>query len=82
MEHSEIKGFTDQSVRNKELINENKVLEEKVLRQIDKLKMLEGIDQRHVALAATNIQQAFMWLNRGIFQPTRIVLPDDGPTSG
>lgn len=73
MEHSEIKGFTDQSVENKVRVNENKVLEEKVLRQLDIL--LNGgvkYDQRCIALGRTKIQEAFMWINRGIFQPTRI----------
>jgi len=58
-----------------DLVNENKVLEEKVLRQIDKhtwTANLDGIDQRAVALARTKIQEAFMWLNRGVFQPQRI----------
>lgn len=79
MQHYEIKGFTDQSERNKALVNKNKILEERVLRQIDKLKGIEGLDQRCIALAMTNVQDAFMWMNRGIFQPQRIKLPEDGP---
>lgn len=73
MQHSEIKGFTDQSAENKALINENKVLEEQVLRQLDKLAN-GGVkfDQRCIALGRTQIQQAFMWINRGIFQPQRL----------
>lgn len=72
MQHDEIKTFTDQTDFNKALVNENKVLEEQVLRQIDKLKCIDGPDQRYIMLAQTNIQQAFMWLNRGIFQPQRL----------
>lgn len=55
------------------LVNENKVLEEKILRQID-AHGARGteLDQRAVALARTKIQEAFMWLNRGVFQPQRI----------
>lgn len=73
MQHSEIKGFTDQSEENKRLVNENKVLEERVLRQLDELQN-GGVkfDQRCVALGRTKIQEAFMWINRGIFQPQRI----------
>ena len=54
------------------LVNENKVLEEQVLRQIDTHAEHADVDQRAVALARTNIQTAFMWLNRAVFQPQRI----------
>lgn len=59
-----------------DLVNENKVLEERVLRQIDRHVRNHGsteIDQRAVALARTKVQEAFMWLNRGVFQPQRIL---------
>lgn len=79
MQHDEIKGFTDQSERNKKLVNENKVLEERVLQQLDKLKNLPDLDYRALALGVTQIQQAFMWINRGIFQPQRIDLPNIDP---
>lgn len=56
------------------LVNENKVLEEKVLRQIEAHKQRGAeLDQRCVALAFTAIQDAFMWLNRGVFQPERLM---------
>ena len=59
-----------------DLVNENKVLEEKVLRQIDRhVRNRDSveIDQRAVALARTAVQDAFMWLNRAVFQPQRIL---------
>ncbi len=77
MQHDEIKGFTDQGARSKELVNENKVLEERILRQIDKLKGEPNLDQRHIALSLTKIQEAFMWMNRGIFQPQRVEIEND-----
>lgn len=60
-----------------DLVNRNKVLEEKILRQIDEHVLLNAssdrdIDQRAVSLARTKIQEAFMWLNRGVFQPERL----------
>lgn len=56
-----------------ELVDENKILEEKVLRQIDRHKEMGAeLDQRAIALAYTKMQEAFMWLNRGVFQPQRI----------
>lgn len=75
-----VSGYKTQSDENVALVNENKAIEERVLRQIDRHVRNHDsreIDQRMVALARTNIQQAFMWLNRAVFQPTRIELPED-----
>lgn len=61
------------------LVNENKALEERILRQIDRHKdQGTDLDQRHVAIARTEIESAFMHLNRAVFQPQRIKLPEDG----
>lgn len=35
-------------------------------------------DQRWLAIARTHFQEGFMALNRAMFQPTRIKLPEDG----
>lgn len=76
MDSSEIKTYTDQSEQNKAQVNQNKILEEKVLRQIDDIKSTNSnVDLRWIAEAKTHIETGFMCLNRGIFQPTRI----DGP---
>lgn len=77
MQHDEIKGFTDQSEQNKALVNINKEAEERVLRILDSLTEFPAVDQRMLALGRTNVQQAFMWINRAIFQPQRVVLPED-----
>jgi hypothetical protein len=57
------------------LVNNNKLVEELVQRQID-LHLYNrdssDIDQRMVALARTKAQEAFMWLNRAVFQPERL----------
>lgn len=56
-----------------DLVNENKILEEQVLRQIEHhVAGGNRLDQRGVALARTKIQEAFMGLNRAVFQPERI----------
>lgn len=81
MENSEIAGFTDQSERNKAWVNANKVAEENILRMLDILKDTPDLDQRCVAEARTCIQTGFMWMNRAIFQPTRIALPSDAPVN-
>jgi hypothetical protein len=75
-----VAGYRSQSAENVALVNENKVLEERVLRQIDahvRNRDSVDIDQRMVALARTKTQEAFMWLNRAVFQPERISLPED-----
>lgn len=74
-----VKGYTVQSDEKVALVNENKLIEELVLRQIDRhISDIDssGIDQRMVALARTHVQEAFMWLNRSVFQPERLVDAD------
>lgn len=79
-----VKGYQPQSEANVALVNENKVLEEKVLRQLDKMvkQNMEadaaGLgasamhDPRFMALARTAIQEGFMWMNRAVFKPERL----------
>ena len=56
-----------------EMVNQNKILEEKALRQLDAhVAMASAVDQRAVAIARTQIQDGFMWLNRAVFQPSRL----------
>ena len=73
-----VAGYTEQSNEKVALVNENKLLEERILRQIDKhLEMDFPTDGRMCALARTKVQEAFMWLNRSVFQPKRVALPED-----
>ncbi len=67
-----VKGYVSQSDNNVALVNENKVLEEKVLRQLDKLYGVAGIDLRWLAIAKTQIEQGFMAANRSVFKPKRL----------
>lgn len=76
MHHSEIAGFTDQSEKNKAYVNENKYAEERIMRTLEHLDG-EGYDGRSLAVARTKFQEAFMWMNRAIFQPQRPELPED-----
>ncbi|SCW95532.1 DUF7681 family protein [Ancylobacter rudongensis] len=76
-----VAGYTAQDPAKIAAVNVNKELEERVLRQIDKLKLdQEGLepDQCLIAIAHTHMQIAFMVLNRAIFKPERIKLPEDG----
>lgn len=74
-----VAGYQPQSESNIALVNYNKELEERVLRQIDNMlsERNPDVDKRMVALARTKTQEAFMWLNRAVFQPSRITLPED-----
>ena len=69
-------GYTAQSDSRVEMVNENKAIEERVLRRLDELKGL-NVDQRWLAIGRTHIEEAFMAINRSIFQPQRVKLPED-----
>lgn len=69
-----VQGYRTQPESNIQLVNENKVAEEKILRTIDSLVDNPEIDKRWLAIARTNIEQGFMALNRSIFKPERIEL--------
>ena len=70
-----IRGFRPIDTATAALVNQNKILEELVMRQIDQHLREAGsqeIDQRWVSLARTQIQQGFMALNRSVFKPERL----------
>lgn len=72
-----VHGYTAQSGPKVELVNANKEAEERVLRALDALKSHPDVDQRWLAIGRTHIEQAFMAVNRAIFAPQRIRLPED-----
>ena len=72
-----IKGYTGQVDDNIEFVNGNKELEERVLRRLDEMLANADYDKRMIAIARTNIQDAFMWANRAVFQPERVSLPEN-----
>jgi hypothetical protein len=70
-----VHGYTPQSASNVDIVNRSKETEERLLRFVDSL---DGIgDPRWLAVARTHVQQGFMALNRAIFKPQRIALPED-----
>ena len=87
-----VKGYTDQSADKVALVNRFKEMEERLLREIDALgerKRLASFnddplaraaayDPRWLSIAKTHFQEGFMALNRAVFQPQRIKLPEDG----
>jgi hypothetical protein len=72
-----VAGYSPQTADKVAIVNENKVLEERCIRAAEAIQKAEGMDPRMAALAITGIQQSFMWLNRAVFQPGRIALPED-----
>ncbi len=72
-----VKGYKPQTQADIDAVNVNKELEERVLRQIEAIKANPAYDGRMAALAFTHVQDAFMWLNRAVFQPGRVRLPED-----
>ncbi|MBD9511603.1 hypothetical protein IB265_33145 [Ensifer sp. ENS10] len=69
-----------------DMVNQNKILEEKVLRRVDELFAMfdapsfgenppehqPSVDKRCVAMARTHFEDAFYRLNRAIMRPQRI----------
>lgn len=72
-----VSGYRPQHDEAVQLVNLNKEIEERCLRAIDVLSLMVTIDNRMLAIGRTNLEQAFMWINRAIFQPSRIKLPED-----
>lgn len=75
-----VHGYKPQSEASIALVNRFKESEERLLRDLDAMAYSDGdsFDQRWIAIARTNLQQGFMALNRAVFQPGRISLPEDG----
>jgi len=72
-----VSGYKPQTDLAVGLVNDNKQIEEEVLRRLDVLKTNSKVDQRWLAIGRTGIEQAFMAINRAIFQPGRVQLPCD-----
>lgn len=72
-----VPGYVDQSSDAVKTVAENKEMEERILRAIDRLFQDEAVDKRWLEIGKTHIEQGFMAMNRAVFKPTRIALPDD-----
>ena len=72
-----IEGYRPQSSERVDLVNTNKRAEEMILRLIDDLASGSIADKRWLAIGRTHIEQGFMAMNRAVFQPARVRLPED-----
>lgn len=82
-----VAGHTPQSDAKVALVNEFKADEERLLRQIDRMHdevnqigesgWQSRYDEYWLMEARRHLQVGFMALNRAVFQPQRIKLPED-----
>ena len=72
-----VPGYKPQSSEAAAKISAMKEMEECVLRALDALAVETGTDKRGLAVGRTHIEQGFMAVNRSIFAPGRVALPED-----
>jgi RyR domain len=74
-----VAGYQPQSNAKVAKVNEFKVDEERLLRKIEALGSGNDFtaDMRWASIAKTHFQEGFMALNRAVFQPGRVTLPED-----
>ena len=72
-----VAGYLPQSATKVEIVNQNKLREEKLLRLVEALTDLGTADPFWASVAAQHFQEGFMALNRAVFQPARIKLDGD-----
>lgn len=74
-----VAGYKPQTADKVALVNQNKMLEERALRHFDALAAMPAgtLDPRWFAIGRTAIEQGFMAINRAIFQPDRVSLPEN-----
>ncbi|MER9178957.1 hypothetical protein [Mesorhizobium sp. M0767] len=74
-----VAGYRPQNEEAIALVNQNKMIEEALLRQMDAMQPApnDEVEKRWLAIARTHLEIGFMALNRSIFRPSRIKLPGD-----
>lgn len=73
-------GYRPQSDEAVHVVNVNKEIEERVLRILDDLRDRSDVDPRWLQAGRTQIEMGFMAVNRSVFQPGRVSLPEDDET--
>lgn len=72
-----VSGYRKQPDSAVAAVNAFKADEERILRKLDDMKNDPEVDQRWLAIGRTNLEQAFMAINRSVFKPDRAGLPED-----
>lgn len=73
-----VAGYKSQSTEAVAEVNLNKQTEERLLRTVE-LLMDTDADKRWLSIAKTHFEEGFMAMNRAIFKPGRVELPEDAP---
>lgn len=73
-----VAGYQPQSDDKVATVNGFKQDEERLMRKLDDARNNPEIDQRWLAIGRTQMEQAFMAINRSVFKPGRVTLPEDG----
>lgn len=68
-QHKQIKGYRDLTPDEIAAMNTCKEMAVQVGELCGRVKVMEGVDQRWVAIGTTQLQQGFMALIRGIARP-------------
>lgn len=68
-QHRQISGYRELSQTEIDLINKAKTLGNQVGELIGEIGSLDGVDQRALAIARTELQTGQMWLIRAIAKP-------------
>jgi len=75
-----VAGYKPQSDKALSIVNGFKADEERILRKLDAMAgdlYGQPIDGRWLAIGRTHLEQAFMAINRSVFRPGRVELPED-----
>jgi cytochrome c-type biogenesis protein CcmH/NrfG len=72
-----VAGYRPQTGDAVAKVNASKEIEERILRMLDELKQDPDVDQRWLQVGRTAIEQGFMAVNRSVFKPARVQLPED-----
>lgn len=72
-----VPGYRPQSDEKVALVVANKALEEMCLRNLDVLCTIPDVDQRWLAIGRTDMEKAWMAVNRAIFKPSRMEFDGD-----
>lgn len=68
-QHKKISGYRDLSQSAIDAMNSIKALERDAAELFKQVKEIDGVDQRALALARTELQTAFMWFVRVVARP-------------
>ena len=69
-QHKLIKGYRDLTQAEIDGMNSIKAAETDIGQLWQQVSQIEGVNQRMLAIAKTELQTAFMWFVRAIAQPT------------